>query len=94
MKTKLMFFWVVSHYGCLREVSNNRYNQQQFTHVTNFMKYIVHGWDTQCRELSMRLRSPCNLSFFINELQYFSWGEVSPFGVLPHEMLVLKWCYE
>ena len=50
------------------------HNRQWFTHVTKFMKYIVHGWDAQCRELSEGLRPPCNLSFSINELQYFAHG--------------------
>ena len=72
MTTKLMCLWEVSHYGCLWEVPHNGHNRKQFTHVTNFMKYIVHGWDTQCRELSVRLRPSYNLSFFINELQYFA----------------------
>ena len=74
MTAKLMCLWEVSHYVCLREVSHNGHNWQRFTHVTNFMKYIVHGWDTQCGELSVRLRPPCNLSLSINELQYFVRG--------------------
>ena len=24
---------------------HNGHNRQRFTHVTSFMKYIVHGWD-------------------------------------------------
>ena len=59
MTTNLICLWEFSHYGCLREVSHNEHNQQRFTHVTKFMKYIVHGWDAQCRELSMRLRMSC-----------------------------------
>jgi len=74
MTTNLICLWEFSHYGCLREVSHNGHNRQRFTHVTKFMKYIVHGWDAQCRELSVRLRPSRNLSFSINELQYFSRG--------------------
>ena len=92
MTTKLMCLWEVSHYGCLREVSHNEHNRQRFTHVTNFMKYIVHGWDTQCRELSIWLRWSCNLFFFINELQYFACVDVSPLGFYHMKSWCFVWC--
>ena len=85
-----MCLWEVSHYGCLQEVSHNGHNWQWLTHVTNFMKYMVHGWDTQYRELLVRLRPSCNLSFFINELQYFPCVDVSPLGFYHMKC----WCYE
>jgi len=92
MKTKLICLWEVSHYGCLREVSHNGHSQQRFTHVThvtNFMKYIVHGWIRNVESFSVRLRPSRNISFFINELQYFSCVDVFPLGFTTGKF----WCY-
>ena len=50
--SNLICLWEFSHYGCLQDVSHNGHNRKRFNHVTKFMKYIVHGWDAQCRELS------------------------------------------
>ena len=78
-----MCLWEVSYYTCLRETT--------VYYVTKFMKYIVHGWDARCWELSMRNPS-CDLSFFINELQYFSRG-CFPFWSFTTWNVGVKWCH-
>ena len=49
MKTKLDVFmgkFCNLNQMCLREFFVTSITEINFTHVTYFMKYIVHGWDT------------------------------------------------